>query len=104
MSPRAEPVTIIKPDGSSHVASARDFRQRPAETADPPPVPPTEEMNPEGAVTQELLEEQIMRTLLYVMKHAEKLSERTAAATSGVKFLAIKYRLGPEFGADLDET
>ena len=103
MSPRAEPVKIIKADGSSHVATARDFRQRPAEAAEESiPIPP-EERTPDGAVTLELLEEQIMRTLLYTMQHAEKLSERTAAATAGVKFMAVKAKMGEPFGGDLDE-
>jgi hypothetical protein len=97
---RAEPVKIIKPDGSSHVASARDFRQRPT---DEPEDHPPEELTPEGAVTQDLLEEWVKRTLVKVMRDGEKLSERTAAASAAIKYMAVKGRLGPVFGEDLDE-
>jgi len=99
------PVTITKPDGSSHVTSAYDLRHRPAAAADlPEDSPPSaEDFKPGDAVTLAALEEMTMRTLYKVMRDSEKLAERTAAATSAVKFLAVKFRVGPEFGADLDE-
>jgi hypothetical protein len=99
MRPFPSPVTITKPDGSSHVTSGQAFRHRDPAAADEP-----EARTPDGAVTQELLEEMVMRTLVKVMRDSDKLSERTAAATSAVKFLAMKNRLGPTFGEDLDDS
>lgn len=104
--PRPSPVKIITPDGETHAVSAQEFKHR------APPDLPTpektaalaEEMNPSEVVSLELLEEQTMRTLYRNMRHAEKLSERTAAALGAIKFMAIKYKLGPEFGADLDHV
>ena len=102
---KAAPVTIIKPDGSSHVTSAWDLRHRPAAAADSPEdsPPSAEDFKPGDAVTQESLEAMVMQTLYKVMRDSDKLSERTAAATSAVKFLGIKWRVGPAFGEDLDE-
>ena len=99
--PRPEPpVKIIKPDGATHIVSANEFRNRAAEAADTIPAPT---MTPDGAVTLELLEEMTMLTLFRNMRDAEKLSERTAAATAAVKFIAIKLRIGPIFGEGLDD-
>lgn len=103
--PRPSPVKVIS-DGEAHVVSAHEFKHR------APPDLPTpektaelaEEMNPGEVVSLELLEEQTMRTLYRNMRTAEKLSERTAAALGAIKFMAIKYKLGPEFGADLDHA
>ena len=104
--PEPAPVRVITPDGDAHVVSARDFKHR-----EPPDLPTPEdtaklaaEMNPGEAVTLELLEEQTMRTLYRAMVHSEKFSERTAAAGQAIRFMAIKYKLGPEFGADLDHA
>lgn len=97
---RAEPVRITKPDGSSHVVSAHDLRQRSQEAAAPAP---PDEMVPDDAVTQAMLEQKTMSTLFKIMRDSEKFSERTSAATAAVKFLAIKYKIGPAFGADLDD-
>jgi hypothetical protein len=99
---RAAPVTITKPDGSSHVTSAYDFTHRP-EAASDMPSETSEPLAPQGAVTIELLEEMVMRTLVKVMRDSDKLAERTAAATAAVKYLGIKYRVGPAFGEDLEE-
>lgn len=104
--PRPSPVKIIGPDGDAHVVSAQEFKHReppdlptPAETAQL-----AEELTPGEAITLELLEEQTMRTLYRTMRLAEKLSERTAAAAQAIRYMAIKYKLGPEFGADLDHA
>ena len=102
---RAAPVTITKPDGSRHVVSAYDLRQRPDAAAglpeDTPPSP--DDIDQKDLCNQELLEEMTRTTLYKVMRDSDKLSERTAAATAAVKYLAIKYRIGPEYGQDLDE-
>lgn len=99
--PRPSPVRITTPDGDSHVVSAHEFKTRAMPETEE--AAPAEEMTPAGAVTTESLEDMTRRTLYRVMKDSEKLSERTAAATAAVKYLSIKYRVGPELGADLDE-
>lgn len=103
---RPSPVTITKPDGSSHVTSAHDFRQRPASAADTPEdsPPSAEDFTPGDAVTTETLESMTMMTLYKVMRDSDKLAERTGAATAAVKLLALKYRVGPAFGEDLDDA
>ncbi len=102
---RASPVRITKPDGSSHVTSAHDLRHRPqtaAETPEETPPSPAD-INPLDAVTQDMLETMTRATLYKVMRDSDKLSERTAAATSAVKYLAIKYKVGPAYGDELEE-
>lgn len=102
---RAQPVRVIEPGGGSHVVSAEAFKNREA-----PDLPTPAEAAAEAAdltpdvVTIEQLEEQTMRTLFRNMRYAEKLSERTAAAAQAIRFMAIKYKLGPDFGADLDNA
>lgn len=103
---RPAPVRVIEPGGGSHVVSAEAFKHRPPPDL-PTPVEAAAEaagLNPGDVVTIELLEEQTMRTLYNNMKIAEKLSERTAAAAQAIRFMAIKYKLGPDFGADLDNA
>ncbi len=102
--PRPEPVKVIKPDGAAHVGSAYEFKNRPDQgSPEPMGAPPSgEELNPSHAVTLELLEEMTMLTLYRVMRDSEKLSERTGAAAAAVKYIAIKLRVGPLLGEDLD--
>ena len=108
MRPSVAPVTITKPDGSRFTVPGSEYKHRAAEAAKRQEI--TGEDNPEefvpsGAVTQEALEEMVMRTLHTAMRNPLcKPAEQIAAATAAVKYLSIKFRLGPAFGEDLDEA
>jgi hypothetical protein len=91
----ASPVIVTKGDGTTQQVSAEEFRARQDEAiADT--IPEITDFS------QEILEEEIRKTLIAVMRHSLKLNERTAAATAGVKYMAAKSRMG-DFGSGLDD-
>ena len=106
MKDRPGPVTVTRPDGSRFTVPGQEYKSRAAEAAKRQEI--TGEDNPEefvpsAAVTQESLEEMVMRTLHTAMRNPLcKPAEQIAAATAAIKFLWIKYRVGPAFGEDLD--
>jgi len=102
---RPSPVRITKPDGSSHVVGARDFRHRAPEAEIDKPEEPVDAQGTSvvGEISQRELEAAVRKTLFQVMRDSTKLSERTAAATASIKYLAIRYRVGPEWGDELDD-
>lgn len=104
------PVTIERPGQAPQTVTADAFKGRvppsngdkPGETSpdgDPPGFVPITDDD----ATQEVMETEIRKTLIQVMRNSVKWPERTAAATAAVKYLAIKYKVGPEFGGGLDD-
>jgi hypothetical protein len=53
--------------------------------------------------TTKKLEKKIEDTLMLVMNGAEKTSEKISAAAAAIKFLAVRLKVGPEFGGSLDD-
>ena len=98
----ASPVIVTSHDGTTQQVSAHDFKRREDVPPEEPPAGEVPELAEVVDISQEALEAEIRTTLIQVMRNAVKLTERTAAATAGIKYLAVKERGGGEFGAGLD--